>query len=201
MIIVRILAGFTLFLLICYVTGNASEQPQKQTTEDQAKRLYSEDAGTRSNAAKRLAAAGPSAIPSLVSVLCDKTRKNFDVAWPVAAKVLGELKAEAAAPCLVEMLMDKYPSIGPVVGKSDETLANVDPAFAALVQIGEPAVPAIRRRLPFLLPEPAIMALRVLRAINTPSAKDAAEAYIKFIEDQSRLANQILRDFGQKPGE
>jgi hypothetical protein len=98
------------------------------------------------------------------------------MAWPAAAKLLGGLKAEAAAPCLGEMLMYNYPPIGPVIGKSDKTLADIDPAFASLILIGEPAVPAIRKRLPFLGPDPAIMALRVLRAINTPSSKEATES-------------------------
>src|SRR5260370_26679165 len=175
-------------LAYCVLSGTgdsySSEQRGKQSIENDISRLYSSNAKTRADAATRLAGAGPGAIPLLVPVICDKAKPDFDVAWPDAAKVLGELKAEAAAPCLIQMLMYKYPSIGPVVMKPDETLARIDPAFAALVQIGEPAVPAIRKRLPLLGPDPAIMALRVLRAINTPNAKEAVEAYIKSLEEQ-----------------
>jgi hypothetical protein len=91
--------------------------------------------------------------------------------------------------------MYSCPSVGPVKAKSDQTLASVDPAFVALMRIGEPAVPAIRRHLRFLGTDPAIMALRALRAINTPSAREAMEAYIKVLQDDVRPANQILGGF------
>jgi hypothetical protein len=167
--------------------------------ENDIRELYAESAKTRAEAVSRLVAAGPSAIPLLLPVVCDRSRANFDNAWPPAARALGSLRAESATRCLVPMLLWNYPSIGPVIMKSDETLVGVDPAFAALVQIGEPAVPTIRSHLPFLGPEQAISALRVLRLINTPNAKVAAEAYIKFLEDQTRMANQVLGNFEERP--
>ncbi|HYG97950.1 MAG TPA: hypothetical protein VD837_02385 [Terriglobales bacterium] len=182
------------------VAAYSSEPNEQQLAKYDIDKLYSDNANTRSDAARRLAATGPSAVPLLVRVVCDRAKSHFDVAWPVAAKILGDLKAEAAAPCLVDLLMYEYPSIGPVNGKSDETLAAADPAFAALMRIGDPAVHAIKRRLPFLGPDPAIMAMRVLRAINTPSARQALEAYIKVLQDQVRVASQILRGFDEKSG-
>ncbi len=187
-------------ILICSVGAYPSEQGAGQSVAKDVSSLYSENARIQAEAASRLIATGPSAISQLVPVVCDRARPHFDVAWPVAARILGELRAEAAAPCLVDMLMYKYPSIGTVVTKSDETLAGVDSAFAALLRIGEPAVPAIRKRIPFLGPEPAIMALRVLRAINTPSAREASEAYLKVLQDQIRFTKQVLRDFGHETG-
>ena len=177
-----------------------SEQDAPQSIKNDIAKLYSDNAETRSDAASRLAAVGPSAISLLAPVVCDRTKSHFDVAWPAAAKILGDLKATAAASCLVDLLMYQYPSIGPVNGKSDENLASVDPAFSALTRIGEPAVPTIRKHLPLLRPDPAIMALRVLRAINTPSAREAIEAYIKVLGDQVRIANQILGGFKGRGG-
>lgn len=200
MTINRGLAALAFCVLVCTGDSYSSEQHGKKSIENDISKLYSSNAKTRADAAARLATAGTDAIPLLVPVICDKAKPDFDVAWPDAAKVLGELKAEVAAPCLIELLMYKYPSIGPVVMKSDETLGRVDPAFAALVRIGEPAVPSLRKRLPFLGPDPAIMALRVLRAINTPSAKEAAEAYIKGLQEQIRFADEILRAFGPRAG-
>jgi HEAT repeat protein len=200
MTIHRGLAALVFCVLICTGDSYSSEQDGKQSLENDIAGLYSSNAKTRADAATRLATVGTDAIPLLVPVICDKAKPDFDVAWPSAAKILGELKAEAAAPCLIQMLMSKYPSIGPVVMKPDETLARADPAFAALVQIGEPAVPAIRKRLPFLGPDPAIMALRVLRAINTPSAREAAKAYVKGLQEQLRFADEILAEFGPKAG-
>jgi hypothetical protein len=185
-------------VLLCGVPLFASGRSSTKSVNEDVNRLY--DAKTQNDAANRLLAAGPRVIPLVLPVICDKTKSRFDVAWPIAAKVLGEMKAEAASRCLVSLLMYDYPPLGPVVMKSDKTLIEVDPAFAALVRIGEPAVPAIRSHLPFLGPEQALMALRVLRIINTPSAKEAAEAYLKLLQDQIRLAGDILLDFGTKPG-
>lgn len=95
--------------------------------------------------------------------------------------------------------MYSYPSIGPVNMKSDETLSAVDPAFKALIEIGDPAVPAINRSLPFLGPNEALMAMRALRVINTWSAKEAIQSYIKYLNEQVRLAREVLDDFGGQP--
>ena len=200
MTLIHRLVLLALCVFLCSAGAYSSEQAGQRPVKNAVAKLYSDNAKERSDAAHRLAAAGPSAVPLLVRVICDRTKSHFDVAWPVAAKILGDLKAEAAAPCLVDLLMYEYPSIGPVSEKSDETLAAADPAFAALIHIGEPAVPAIKRRLPFLGPDPAIMALRVLRTIKTPSAREAAEDYMKILQDQVRIAGQVLRDFGERPG-
>lgn len=115
----------------------------------------------------------------------------------LSQQLLGDLKAEAAAPCLVQLLGYNYPPIGSPVSKTDETLRDVDPAFAALVQIGAPAVPAIGSHLPLLHPENSLMAIQILRMINTPAAKEAADAYIKLLEDQIRLTKQVVAEFGK----
>lgn len=185
-----------LCMLFCQVVSLAVGRDQNKSLQHETSLLYSTNSDLRDTAAKRLIAIGQPAVPSLVHVICENRKSHFDVAWPMAAEALGKLKAEGAAPCLAELLMYGYPAIGPVEMKSDETLAHVDPAFAALVEIGEPSVPAIRQRLPFLGPGPAIMAVRALRVINTPSARAAAEAYINVLQHQIQLTNQILRDFG-----
>jgi len=179
------------------VSAFSSEPELGSSVKGDINWLYHGNAKRRTEAAERLVAAGPRVIPLLLPVICDRTKPRFKEAWPIAAKILGEMKAKAAAPCLVDLLMYEYPPMGPVIMKTDETLMGVDPAFAALVRIGEPAVPAIRAHLPFLGPEAAIMALRVLRVINTPSAREAAETYIKTLQHQLRFAGQVLEDFGK----
>jgi hypothetical protein len=177
---------------------NAAPQRREQSLEHDVRELYSNSAMVRADATSRLIEAGPVAVPLLLPVLCDKSKPNFEVAWRPAAKVLGELKSEAAAPCLVQML-----ALGDVtlsVYKPEKTISEYEPAFAALVEIGEPVVPAIARALPSLQPDKAYLALRVLRVINTPSAKAAVEAYMKLLESQTRLAKQVLDDFQYGPG-
>jgi hypothetical protein len=187
--IVIFLAVSLLFIVAC---ASASE---RDTVAKEVKNLYSENPHIRESAVARLTAGGPVVVSALIPVICDRAKLHFDRAWPLAARVLGQLRAQDAAPCLAGLLMYNYPAIGPVVIKPDETLINVDPAFAALIRIGEPAVPAIRKQLPFLGPEPAIMALRVLRKINTPSARDAAEAYARMLHDQVRFTEQVIQEF------
>lgn len=194
----RGLAVFVFLVVACNPIAHSSERTGKQELKHEIIRLYSRDAQVRADAASRLATIGSSAIPAPTEVVCDRSKSNFGSAWPAAAKALGAMKAKVAVPCLIELVMYNYPSIGPVIMKPDETLADVDPSFAALVRIGEPAVPEVRRHLPFLGPDEAIMALRVLRAINTPSARDAAESYITILQDQLRFSQQVLEEFGKK---
>jgi hypothetical protein len=164
-----------------------------QAIEDEVNILYGSSPDiVKTQAVDRLVAIGPDAIPLLVPVICDKSKPNFDLAWPFAAKALGELKAKNAAACLATLLAYNFPPIGPASMKSDETITQVDPAFAPLIEIGEPGVYAIRAVLPFLHPEGAYVALRVLRRINTPSAREAVDAYIKYLNNQIRLANTVL---------
>jgi hypothetical protein len=181
-------------VVFCALMLSASLKPQaRQAIESDINVLYGTDPDiVKTQAANRLVAVGPSAIPMLVPVICDRSKPNFNSAWPFAAKALGQLRAEPAAHCLVNLLGLNFPPIGPVFMKSDETIARADPAFAALVQIGEPAVSMIRYELPFLGPENAYEALRVLRLIKTPSAKEAVDTYIKTLNRQVGLANKIL---------
>jgi HEAT repeat protein len=186
---------FTVCWLLCCCLCDG--QQNKQVLKDDIHALYDHDDTVRREAAQRLVVAGSRAIPLLVDVLCDKSQPHFDLAWPMAAKALGELRAREAAPCLLQMLGYNYPPIGSPVTKTDETLRDVDPAYAALLQIGAPAVPAIRSYLPLLHPEESLMAVRLLRVINTPDAKEAAEAYVKILEQQIRFTRQVLAEFGR----
>jgi hypothetical protein len=179
--------------------GSGNEQKdEKQTIEQAVIQLHSNNDKTRTNAANRLIQAGEGVIPAVLPVLCEKVKPDSNVAWRSAARVLGELKAESAAPCLIQKL-----AVGDVtlsVFKPEKTVAQYDPAFAALVQIGEPAVSAIQRALPSLNPDKAYLALRVLRVINTPEARGVAEGYLKVLERQAKLTKEVIGDFSYGPG-
>jgi hypothetical protein len=195
----RSLCVISLLATVGSVVGPcAVGQTRVQSLHDDVRELYSRSENVRADAASRLIDAGPTAIPILLPVLCDQSKPNFDVAWKPAAKALGELKAEAAAPCLVQLLALGDVSLS--VFKPEKTIFDYEPAFAALVQIGEPGVPAIARSLPSLHPDKAYLALRVLRVINTTSAKAAVENYIRLLENQTRLARNVLNDFQYGPG-
>jgi hypothetical protein len=185
----------TLCISLSSITASAFDKGQRDLIEKSARDLYSASKVVRSNAARTIAEIGTPAVPRLLKVACGAERKGFDLAGPLAIKLLGEMKAEAAVPCLIDRLMYWYPLIGPVTMKNDKTLASVDPAFVALISIGDPGVSLIKRYLPSLPSSKAMMALRALRAINTPSAKDAIRDYVKFLENQTRTANSLLEQF------
>jgi hypothetical protein len=194
----RAMVIFAFCALCRFPSLNAAAQQRAQRFEREVRDLYSSNSGVRAEATHRLVEAGPVVIPALLPVLCDKSKANFDVAWRSAAQALGNLKADAAAPCLVQML-----ALGDVtlsVFKPETTIAEYEPAFAALVQIGEPAIPAIARALPTLDPDKSYLALRVLRVINTPVARAAVEANVAMLELQTRHAKEVLDDFKYGPG-
>lgn len=194
----KVLAVSVLCIFSASGSLGAESLREKEFTADVAK-LYSEDANTRASAAKRLMAAGPAVIPALVAVICNPDDQRSQFAWREAAEVLGRLKAAAAASCLAARLMDGFFADKPVLMIPDDRLIREDPAFAALVAIGAPAVPGIRPRIFHLRAEPALLALRVLRIINTPEAKEAGEAYLRFLADQTRFANEIMEGFNTAP--
>jgi hypothetical protein len=189
MILARVLIA--LFLFSHFQASSADGQSRSD-----ARKLYDGDARVREDAAERLVAKGQEAIPYLLPVLCQRSKPHFDEAWPVAAKALARLKAAEASRCLVPLLLSGFAYVG--ITQSDEKIEEMDPAFAALVQIGDPAVPAIRDRLPMLPFAKSYLALRALRAIGTPAAKSAIHDYISALQRQISLANEMLQQFDDK---
>lgn len=185
-------------LTIPNLRSDNQDKGRTQMIERYVNQLYSESDSIRANAANWLVGDGQEVIPSVLPVLCTKGETNSNAAWQSAAKVLGELKAESATPCLIQKL-----ALGDVtlsVFKPEKTIAEYDPAFAALVRIGQPTIPAIQRALPSLHPDKAYLALRVLRVINTAEAKEVAEGYLKLLQSQAKLTNEVINDFSYGPG-
>jgi hypothetical protein len=169
-----------------------ASQRQGSSLKEDIRELYSNNEEARAAATNRLFQAGPAAIPLLVGVVCDGSKPNFDMAWPSAAKILGHFRAESAVGCLTEML-GSDPTLEMTAPR--ELLVQRDPAYATLVEIGEPAVPAIGRRLTHIGFEQAYLALRILREINSPPAKKAAELYLSNLENQIRISKQLVEGF------
>jgi HEAT repeat protein len=186
------LAIVAFFFLSFDMIPNTTGQSGNKEIESDINNLYSANANVRTQAAQRLVAIGPSAIPWLLPVLCDGSKSIFGVAWRSAAKALGDLKAEAAVRCLLDLLGT---DLTLDISRPTEQIIAREPAFGALLQIGEPAVPTISRCLPFMGPNNAYLALRILRKIDTPNAKAAVESYVSVLENQTRLAKGILADF------
>ena len=184
--------GLATFALLFAFTQIAIAQGPKHSLRDDIRGLYSPSPESRARASARLVEAGPAAIPSLKSIVCGAYKSDSDVAWREAAKAVGQLKAEDASLCLVRLLA-RDPTLN--VFASEETIIAYDPAYAALLQIGEPAIPSISMALLSLHPDQAFLGLRILQKIGTPEAKAAVEAYIEALENQTKLAKGVLSDF------
>lgn len=180
------------FSVVCGRLAEAGTTGQ-QDLQATASELYNSDPTARAQATAKLIKVGPSAVPVLLPVLCDASKPNSETAWRSAAEALGELRAEAAVPCLVRNLAAG--DLTQSVFKPTEVIAEREPSFVALIKIGEPAIPAIQRYLPMLHPDQAYLALRVLLIIGTPTAKSAVNDYIRLMENQTRLAKEILAEF------
>lgn len=188
-------AATTILILGSYLVLAASNlgaaQTSRKLTSD-IQDLYSTNADVRARARARLVEGGPKSVPLLVPVICRTDKSDSDLAWREAAKAIGQLKAEAGALCLVRLLASN-PTLN-VFGPED-TIAESDPAYVALLQLGEPAIFAISTALPSLHPNQAYLALRVLQKIGTPKAKAAVEVYLHELEMQTRMTREILSDF------
>lgn len=181
-----------------FLSTNVTGHPRAQNLKQQVRALYGNNEEMRSAAGRKLVESGPAAIPLLMPVICNGEEPNFAEAWPTAARALGKLKAAVATDCLVQLLGLADPTLS--IYKSEKTIAAYDPAFAALIEIGEPAVPGISRSLPNASLDKAYLALRILRAINTPESKAAADTYMHQLKTQTRLATEVLHDFSYGPG-
>jgi hypothetical protein len=177
-------------LLFAALSSRATQTARQLESDIQG--LYSNNAEFRAQARARLVEAGPQAVPLLLPVVCQASKSNSDSAWREAAKAIGELRAEAGALCLVRLLAS---DLTLNVFASEDTIAASDAAYVALLQIGDPSVGAISTALPSLHPDQAYLALRILRRIGTPKARAAVEAYLHGLENQTRLAREILSDF------
>lgn len=144
--------------------------------------LYSAKASIRSAAVERLVRAGPRAVPSLISVLNNREHPQFKRAWPLAAHVLSQMKAVEAVPSLLSLIHED-PTLNAEM-KTDEAISSAEPAFKALIAIGQAGVAAIRQRLPMLDVERGYMATRVLRAIGTPDAIEGISTYVQLLHRQ-----------------
>ncbi|MFZ0821102.1 MAG: hypothetical protein WAM91_13610 [Candidatus Acidiferrales bacterium] len=77
----RILATFAFLILAFGMSPNLMGQSDKKEIKSDVNTLYSASANVRTQAAQRLVAIGPSAIPLLLPVLCDGSKSISSVAW------------------------------------------------------------------------------------------------------------------------
>jgi HEAT repeat protein len=109
--------------------------------------LKDKDVKVRVTAVVALATIAPSASKLAVPSLAGALRNEDMRVRMLAAEVLADLKADAvvAAPALIDCLGDK-----PIVGMVDGKEFVLDPAASsrrALIEIGEPAIPALLRAI------------------------------------------------------
>jgi hypothetical protein len=121
--------------------------------------------------------------------LIEKGPQDYLGRWTTFVRLAGELKIAEAAPALVKWLT--IDNIGEISTAGFMRLEN-NPAGAALVQIGEPAIPAVVTVFDHGTLRERRYAVYVLNQINSPSAKRALR------EQLNRESDENLKEFIQK---
>jgi hypothetical protein len=96
--------------------------------------------------------------------------RNSCKPWLNAVELAGHLKLDEAASALATWIDWRNPG-APVLGIGPEARLVFYPAARALIEIGDPAVPAVRHALEYGNPHEHYRAVRVLCSIHSPSAK------------------------------
>lgn len=109
--------------------------------------------------------------------------------WVELARSAGELETPEAAPALTKWLT--IANIGEITSASLTRLED-DPAGAALVQIGDPDVPALGRVLDHGRLRERRCAVHARNLINSVSAKSALRQHV------NREPDKVLRDHMRK---
>jgi HEAT repeat protein len=121
--------------------------------------------------------------------LIEKGPKDYLGRWITFVRLAGELKIAEAAPALAKWLT--IDNIGEISTAGFMRLEN-NPAGAALVQIGDLAIPAVTTVFDHGTLRERRYAVYVLIQINSPSAKRALR------EQLNHEADEDLRDFIRK---
>ena len=121
--------------------------------------------------------------------LIEKGPKDYLGRWITLVRLAGELKIAEAAPALAKWLT--IDNIGEISTAGFMKLEN-NAAGAALVQIGDPAIPAVITVFDHGTLRERRYAVYVLNQINSPSAKRSLR------EQLNREPDEDLRDFIRK---
>jgi hypothetical protein len=114
--------------------------------------------------------------------------------WENAGRLAGDLKIREPALALAEWINWRSP--GPY-GISLEARLVFYPAASALVEIGDPAVPAVRDALEHGNSHERYRAIRVLRIIDSPNAKAVLRKDLQYEPDPD-LRAEIQRELEEK---
>ncbi|MGC2331111.1 MAG: hypothetical protein WA581_06640 [Candidatus Acidiferrales bacterium] len=177
----------------------AQDKPQASSLNAtaQASTLFQqlESPGSQDSAERMLLARGGSDRPvrkylvkKLPAVITDGSGKNWRT-WSSAVRLAGSLKIVEAAPALT-----KYVGIDEVGDTSIGVFVHLadDPAGTALVQIGDPAVPAIVTALKSAPPSQRFKLYLALALIDSPRAKVAVANHLNR-EDDPRCHGLLVR--------
>jgi hypothetical protein len=116
--------------------------------------------------------------------------------WLNAVHLAGRLKIGAAAPALAKWIDWRNPG-APVLGMGPEARLVFNPAARALIEIGDPAVPAVQHALEYGNSREHYRALRVLCIIHSASAKAVLRDHLQHEPDPD-LQAMIKRALEEK---
>jgi PBS lyase HEAT-like repeat len=108
-----------------------------------------------------------------------------DPVWLNAVRLAGELKIEEAAPSLAKWISVRN---SPIVSLSAESYLKDSPAGHALVQIGNPAIPALQKVLNQGNDDERWESTRALHLIGTPEAVAVLREHLNSETDESLVS-------------
>jgi len=189
----NVIASLVISIVCLTLVAAAQQQPDVTILFQQLQSPQTQDQATRMLLAR--GASDPSVreylVKKLPNVITDPDGKSGQ-AWSSAVRLAGGLKIVEAAPALTKWAgKDEVgdTSIGVFL-----RLQN-DPAGAALVQIGDPAVPAIVTALESAPPGQRLKLYLALGLIDSPQAKNAVADHLNREDDPrcSAALAQITR--------
>jgi hypothetical protein len=153
------------------------QQFQSPQTSDRATRQIIDLAKTNPNVKPYLAKHLPAVI--------EKRTASFEICWTNAARLAGELKIVETAPALAKYI---GPADSGVSTMSERARLDGNPAVKALLQIGDPAIPALKE----VLAQGSVIernyTIATLKSIGSPAAKSALREHLK------RETDPVLRE-------
>lgn len=126
-------------------------------------------------------------LPSLIEK--GPAQKDHPGPWVALVRLAGELKIAEAAPALAKWLT--IDNLGEITTAGFMKL-ETNPAGTALVEIGDPAIPAVKGAFDRGTLRERRYAIYVLNLINSPSARAALREHL------NREPDEDLRDFIRK---
>ena len=155
--------------------------------------LYSKDSAVRERARRELIAAGDHCIPVMERVSWYDPKFDYRLFEEEKIKVLSGLRTRAAVLGLVECIgYSRSWTTVPTIA-AEETVRRDFPSYAALVEMGQQAVPELGQGLVWHGTRDVLI-VKALRNIGGPEATEHVRRYVNSLEGELQHAKLVLQE-------